>query len=88
MPTIQCAKCGALTNTAVSNWTEPEIREDKKAYECYAKIVGGKWVKGCGYDNCDSYTKPFIDGLLTTSIKTQEELQNSKPLDEGTDEND
>ena len=89
MPAIECIKCGGLTNTAVSNWLHPKSREDGKAHECYAKVVNGKWVKGCGYDNCDDlYTKPSIDKLIGTSIKTQEELQNSKPLNEETDEND
>jgi hypothetical protein len=64
MPAIRCSKCGGFTNTAVSNWLEPKIREDKKAYECYAKVVNGKWIKGCAYDNCDPYTKSSVDKLI------------------------
>jgi len=86
MPTIECAKCGGLTNTAVANWIHPEIREDRKAHECYTKMVDGKWVKGCGYENCDSYTKPYIDKLIATPIKTPEELKNLAFKDDETDE--
>jgi len=67
MPTIECSKCGGITNTAVSNWIHPEIREDRKAYECYAKILDGKWVKGCSYDNCNPYLKPSVDNLIGVS---------------------
>lgn len=85
MPAIECAKCGGLTNTAVSNWTEPEIRKDKKAYECYAKVVGNKWGKGCGYDNCNPYLKYSVDKLIGTLISPKvekPEFNNSEEEDD------
>jgi hypothetical protein len=83
MPVIECAKCGGLTNTAVSNWIDPEIREDRKAHECYAKVVDGIWGKGCAYDNCNPYLKYSVDGLIgTPAVKKVE-----RPIME-TDEHD
>lgn len=63
MSDITCL-CGKLTNTAVSDWCDPR-RKDGKAYKCYAAWDGKKWVKGCAYDKCDSYTKQTVDSLLS-----------------------
>lgn len=62
MSDITCL-CGNLTNTAVSDWCDPR-RKDGKAYKCYAAWDGKKWVKGCAYDKCDSFTKISVDSLL------------------------
>lgn len=79
---IECVKCGGLTNTAVSNWIHPQIREDKKAYECYAKAVNGKWVKGCSYDNCNPYNKSYIDKLIGTLTNPKIEKPSNLECDE------
>ena len=65
MAAIKCAGCGGLTNTAVCNWTEPDIRGDRKAHECYIRVEGGVWVRGCGWDRADPhYGKPLYEKYL------------------------
>ena len=54
MSAIRCAKCGGLTNTAVSQWCDPKIRKDKLAYECYLRVgLTGRWEEGCGWENAN-----------------------------------
>ena len=66
MPIKICRNCGAKTNTAVCDWIDSK---DDKADKCYAKFEDGKWVKGCGYDDCDpTYTKPIIDKIINNNI--------------------
>ena len=43
---IECANCGRLTNTATSDWMEPQ-REDGRAHRCYIAIVNGQSIRGC-----------------------------------------
>ena len=76
MPAIKCAKCGGLTNTAVSDHLG---RKDHKANKCYIKVERGVWVKGCGYDDADPvYDKPSLDkylGKSASSPKGREKLE-------------
>ena len=91
MPVVECAKCGGTTNTAVCEWLEPKVRDDGKAYECYAKYENDKWVKGCSYDRITgiAYLKSFIDRLLKNIPVAPMPTVICEPEDEeGTEEND
>ena len=83
MSDITCL-CGKLTNTAVSDWCDPR-RKDGKAYKCYAAWDGKKWVKGCAYDKCDSYTKQMVDSLLSPNLRVKhQELRGAEIVNAGT----
>jgi hypothetical protein len=66
MPTIRCAKCGSITNTACSNHLFP-VRADGQANECYAKFEDGKWVRGCSFNGADSLIKQVVATLFKDS---------------------
>jgi hypothetical protein len=57
MSTIRCAKCGGDTNTAVADHLNNKSGE---ADCCYARYENGKWVKGCGLDDADEFTKKLM----------------------------
>jgi DTW domain-containing protein YfiP len=57
---IICRKCGATTNTAVCDHMDSP---DDMADGCYLKWEN-EWVKGCSYDDADSFSKHFCDKLL------------------------
>lgn len=59
MSEMRCGKCGGLTNSSVCDWNTKD-----GVIECYAKFENGKWIRGCGYDNCDPWTKPSINKLI------------------------
>ena len=80
MSDITCL-CGKLTNTAVSDWCDPR-RKDGKAYKCYAAWDGKKWVKGCAYDKCDSYTKQTVDSLLYPNNKNKNNNKSRESINE------
>jgi hypothetical protein len=61
MSTIRCSKCGSITNTAVSNHLN---NKNGEADSCYAKWEDEKWVKGCGFDDADEFTKIVITRAL------------------------
>ena len=64
MPVIECAGCGATTNTAVSDHIDRKPY-DGKADRCFLKAgKDTKWEKGCAYDQADAFTKGFCDKLL------------------------
>ena len=69
MPTMTCSRCGGLTNSAVCDW------DFKTVTECYAKVENNIWIKGCGYENCNSYFVEGVNSLLGKStIKSQQEM--------------
>ena len=60
MPIIDCPSCGEKTNTALCMgfWTsEPKAK-------CIARIVNGRYEKGCGYDTAHVSDKKYADGLV------------------------
>lgn len=59
MPTAKCKKCGGFTNSTTSNYW---FTKDHKPTKCYAKIVKGKWVKGC--TKPPDYEKAWIDHVI------------------------
>lgn len=61
MGVLICEYCGRVTNTAVSDWWG---NKNGKASKCHAAFVDGKWVKGCGYDTADYYTKLIVAKFL------------------------
>ena len=62
MPAVTCETCGSFTNSACSNYHE---HRGKKVTKCYAAFKGGKWVKGCGFDAADDFSKAFAMSLIT-----------------------
>lgn len=49
MPAVKC-RCGAETNSALSEyWTRPDYKIDL-ANGCYVKWVNNHWEKGCLYE--------------------------------------
>lgn len=48
MPSLICANCGGVTNTALCDWLDP-IRPDGKAHKCYLRYVDDEWESGCAY---------------------------------------
>jgi len=59
MPVANCT-CGHQTNSACSNFW----MQDGKPTECYARVIGGTWSRGCGYDQADENEKQFADELI------------------------
>lgn len=49
MPAVKC-RCGAVTNSALSEYWTRENQAVNEADGCYAKWVNGKYEKGCLYD--------------------------------------
>ena len=71
MPSIICAKCGGLTNTAVCDWISP-MRKDGKANECYARRnkENTKWVRGCGKP--DGFMRGIVNEMINEGKKKKE----------------
>ena len=63
MPTIECASCGAQTNTSCSNHLFP-TRTSGKANECYCRYVNGRWETGCGWNKLSAVEKKLYSTLL------------------------
>jgi hypothetical protein len=40
--------------------------KDDKADKCYAAFVDGRWVRGCGYEECG--LKDIVDSLINVEI--------------------
>ena len=49
MPAVKC-RCGAVTNSVLSEYWTRENQSVDEAEGCYAKWVNGKYEKGCLYD--------------------------------------
>ena len=72
MPSAVCKKCGATTNSAVSNYWMP-VDEDNNPKDigvvtmCYAAFDDNhQWVKGCSYDK--SHSRQAIDSLIDKGV--------------------
>lgn len=75
MSAIICGNCGKNTNTIVCAWNSGDdvVQPLNKAKKCFAVFVGGKWVKGCAYDDMDNILasqKYFVNKLLGLPILT------------------
>lgn len=62
MSALVCSNCGGVTNSAVCDWRIGD--NGAVCDECYLKVENGIWVKGCGYNDCDQWTRPSIDRML------------------------
>jgi hypothetical protein len=80
MSALICSECGGITNSAVCNYRII----DNHVFKCYAQVVNGKWVKGCGYDDpdCDQWIKPSIDSLLGLKVGSRD-FDEFEKFDEG-----
>lgn len=67
MPIIDCPNCGSKTNTAVCT----ELWDESKA-RCVAKIIGGKFVKGCGYSSASKFERNFADRQIERTNNEEE----------------
>ncbi len=62
MPSLKCNNCGGTTNTAACTYN---LRDPGAgASECYVRFEGGKWVKGCAYDEDNELMKSVADSLM------------------------
>lgn len=61
MPSAKC-KCGYVTNSAVSNYAT--VKPFGEPTECYARMVEGKWQRGCAYDRASEFMKEFVNDLV------------------------
>lgn len=76
MPSAKCVNCGAITNSAISNYwwhLEPDNKTPKErgvATVCYAAFdeQNNKWIKGCFYDKLDpdSTKRHCVDKLINS----------------------
>ena len=69
MPAVRCDNCGGLTNSTLSEYWDQAHTQDGKALKCYAKLVNGKWVRGCAYYECDGFQKKFADNVINSSLR-------------------
>ena len=72
MPTIKCRRCGGLTNTVFADHIDSP---DDKADRCFLRWENDKWVKGCGYDDADTFclaTRRYTDGVLASAKEGEE----------------
>ena len=60
MTVFICKGCGRQTNSVCS-----EFNKGKPPNCCYAALVDGKWVKGCGFERADDFSKAFAMSLIT-----------------------
>lgn len=60
MTVLICNGCSRQTNTACCH----HHRGNPPDY-CYAAWEDGKWVKGCGFDKADDFSKAFAMHLIT-----------------------
>lgn len=58
--------CGHKTNPAVSNCWDVECQADMI---CHARIIDGKWVKGCAYDGASEDNKHFADRVIEVNSR-------------------
>ena len=67
MPIATC-KCGYQTNSATSNyWLLYGIGDKAEMVgptKCWARIIDGKWEKGCAFDEADEFDKKFALTLI------------------------
>jgi len=66
MPTAICSGCKRQTNSVCSHYDYSK----KTAEYCYAAWDNGddgdnKWVKGCGFDKADDFSKAYAMHLIT-----------------------
>lgn len=75
MPAVLC-KCGAMTNSALSEyWGRPNPSHDV-ADGCYAKFVNGKYEKGCLFDSTKhTFMKEFAMKMIESSHQQKEDVQ-------------
>ena len=71
MSALICSNCGGITNTAVCDYR----LVDNFVKKCYAMVENGIWVKGCGYSDCDEWTKPAVDRLIGTAAIVNTDLK-------------
>lgn len=65
MPAFTCS-CGEQTNSACSNYFQAKVdNEYMPKFECYARMINGKWQKGCAYDRAHTFDRNFADKLIT-----------------------
>ena len=62
MSLIQC-KCGKTTNTAICDWIDNKDNP-KQADRCFGAIQGMAYIKGCAYDQANSFIKGFVDKYI------------------------
>ncbi|MCW7076412.1 MAG: hypothetical protein OCU18_03860 [Candidatus Syntrophoarchaeum sp.] len=60
MTVFTCEGCGRQTNSACS-----EYNQNDPPTSCHAAFVDGKWVKGCGFEKADDFSKAFAMSLIT-----------------------
>lgn len=68
MPAIKCANCGQLTNSTLSEFWDHASRNGM-ASKCYARLVNGRWVKGCAYSECNGFQRDFVDNVIKASLR-------------------
>lgn len=66
MPSVKC-KCGAMTNSAVSEYWMRKNRIEDVAEGCYAKWVVDHWEEGCLFNVTAS--TDFMRIMATNMIK-------------------
>lgn len=71
MPIAYCHFCGNKTNSSVSNYIL-DIEQDGVTKKecgivtcCYASIIDGKWVVGCGYHHATPIVRKLVDSLIS-----------------------